>query len=604
MSESRWWRVARWCLTAALLSIAVVTYSTIYPFVVGKVIFFRTAVEFSLLFFFLGLATTDGTIRAAQVLKTPLVSAVTAFVFLFSLAGFLGYSPGLSFWSNYVRGEGVFQMWHYYAFFILLVILFRDEKSWRRLLWWSLTAGAAAVAVGIPAYLQNFQRDWRLGSAIGNSGFLGTYLLFAAFYLFWLMGNEERQPHQIGRLRRWWLWGGGLGIVLVLLALTGTRGAVLGLAAGAGAGLTHLFFVHSTNSTRRYSLLGLVLLMSAAAALFYWQPLRIFQISWKEQAAQTRLWTWGSALAGARERPWLGWGPENFSVVFDRHFDTRHYRGPGIFSEVWFDRAHNFFFDYLTTVGVVGLVSYLTLWGIMVYTTSRSSVVFHSYLSSLWLAFPVAYVTHGVFVFETLPAYLNLFLVLALANFSSRPATIPSALPKNHFPHQSSLIPFVSLVGCVILGISFYFGNYLPLRKAILFNQALARVPTLNSVEEFKNNFSPALQIYAPYGQDEVVRILGGVAMDLLKQQPSPDVGRAIADYVTDQYQVVIGRGPSFAQNYYILGKVNELAGKHLMAQRYYGEGLEQWPRRPEFKDGLARVRLIPGGTGETLQPR
>ena len=134
--------------------------------------------------------------------------------------------------------------------------------------------------------------------------------------------------------------------------------------------------------------------------------------------AQTRLWVWGAAWQGFLERPILGWGPENFTVVFDLHFN-KNFFVPGQNGETWFDRAHSVFFDYLSETGIVGLLSYLGIFVVLLwefFKTHRrkgASVI----LGGIILAIPFAYLGQGIAIFDVFPMYLCLFVFLAFSPF-------------------------------------------------------------------------------------------------------------------------------------------------------------------------------------------
>ena len=75
---------------------------------------------------------------------------------------------------------------------------------------------------------------------------------------------------------------------------------------------------------------------------------------------EARYIVWKMAWNGFLERPILGWGLENFNVTFGKHFDSKLYlREYG--GEIWFDRAHNIVLDTLINSGIVGLISYLSI---------------------------------------------------------------------------------------------------------------------------------------------------------------------------------------------------------------------------------------------------
>ena len=111
-----------------------------------------------------------------------------------------------------------------------------------------------------------------------------------------------------------------------------------------------------------------------------------------------------------KERPIFGWGPENFSIALEKHYLPQF--------EVWYDRAHNVFFDYLTQTGILGLLSYLGIFATFYWQffsktrlnakqklleankqgkgkspiTNYQSLIFNSLLFAL----PVAYLVQGI----------------------------------------------------------------------------------------------------------------------------------------------------------------------------------------------------------------
>src|SRR3989344_754896 len=130
-----YFKLSKFFLYLVPLGIVIVSKSTLFPFIVGKYVWFRTGVDLALIFFLLGLlfndATSDVWRRTINIFKNPLVIAVSAFVFIFILAGFFGVDSANSFWSNFERGEGGLQILHLWLFFFLLITLFREEENWR-----------------------------------------------------------------------------------------------------------------------------------------------------------------------------------------------------------------------------------------------------------------------------------------------------------------------------------------------------------------------------------------------------------------------------------------------------------------------------------------
>ena len=130
----------------------------------------------------------------------------------------------------------------------------------------------------------------------------------------------------------------------------------------------------------------------------------------------TRVWTWGSAWQGFKERPLLGWGPENFPAVFDKYFDPRHFI-PGKATETWFDRAHSVVFDYLAETGILGILAYVAIFATFFWQCvkrfSRSAEFVMA--QGLIVALAAGYLVQAFVLFDVLPIYINLFLFLAFA---------------------------------------------------------------------------------------------------------------------------------------------------------------------------------------------
>ncbi|MDP3052565.1 MAG: O-antigen ligase family protein [bacterium] len=428
-------KLSKFFLYLVPFTVLIVSRSTLFPFIVGKYVFFRVVVELALIFFLW--AWVRGEFQFSKLklkILTPLVIAVSVFTLIFLLAGFLGYDPSASFWSNFERGEGGLQMLHLFIFFVLLGLLFRDEKAWRRMFIVSALVAVLVIAYGFAAALKisGFIGPGiceRFAGSLGNSAYIGTFMIFALFYAGYLLINGLRQsasgPHKFASLKKW-LWGSLMVLFLIILIFSGTRGAFLGLAAGVLAGLSYLFFRLPSGRVRKIILFVIIVLIIFGWLGFKYRSSidlmpfcknegqggnRILDINLSTENLQTRFFLWKQSIKIFEERPILGWGPENFSPAIEKYHLPQF--------TVWFDRAHNIFFDYLTTTGILGLLSYLSIFIVFYWQflkKMRKSAL-SPYQSALIFALPIAYLVQGVVLFEVLPIYINLFLFLAFANY-------------------------------------------------------------------------------------------------------------------------------------------------------------------------------------------
>ncbi len=435
-----YFKLSRILLYISVFCVALVTNSTLFPFVVGKYVFFRGIVDLALISFLLGVIFSKGEwetlkVRAKQIFRHPLFIAVSAFVLVFLLASLFAYDSGAAFWSNFERGDGGLQMLHFYVFFLLLLLLFRSRAEWKWVFTLSLAASGLVILYGIAASLgiNSFIGPAgfcdRIAGSFGNPAYLAPYLMFMMFYASWLWFSKKSNG------KRNVFFAALLVVLLLFFLLSQTRGALLGFGLGIIAALLYLAFALPQGKGKKISvaLAGICIVFAALAFTFRHESIplvpfcesssRLLDVSTSDKTAQTRLWTWGSAIKGWEERPLLGWGPENFGVVFDKYLDTRHFV-PDQHSETWFDRAHSVYFDYLAETGILGLLSFL---GIFVVFFSqlvkhRRSIVAHlhpyGYLFvALLLAIPMGYLGQGVALFDVLPIYLNVFLFLGFATY-------------------------------------------------------------------------------------------------------------------------------------------------------------------------------------------
>lgn len=442
-------KLLKFFLYAAVFCVILVSTSTFFPFIGVKYYFFRIIIDLALICFLLWWAfeAKAGEVKESikQALKKPLVLAVSVFVLFYMLAVVFAFDPHGAFWSNFERGEGGFQMIHYFIFFFLLILNFKEEKDWKLLFKLSLVSAGLMILYGFLAQtglksglISPYQGNppvgfWarltvtRFQGSLGNPAYVAPYLMFSIFFslYLWFTSNLKNKIAKIS------LYSGLIIIFLFFFVLSQTRGAFIGLAVGCLLSLVLAIFLIKKHRTKIVVSLGIILLLGALLVVFRNNPiikkipgarlLETADLIKKSDTIQTRLWTWGSAWEGFKDRPLLGWGPENFSTVFDLNFNPQHYV-PGRNSETWFDRAHSIIFDYLATTGFLGFISYLGIFvafflALFRVLKNKISDLNHSYQVPLIALFGivVGYLVQGLALFDVLPIYLNLFIILAFS---------------------------------------------------------------------------------------------------------------------------------------------------------------------------------------------
>lgn len=425
--------LAALALFASVFSVLIISKSTLFPFIVGKYVFFRSMISLALFFYLLAILTGwQPKKENFYFLKNPIFLAVGAFVVAFFLAGVFGVDFQNSFWSNFERGEGIFAMFHYFLFMVLALLLLEKEKDWEYLFNASIIAGILVSFYGFAQKLDlpvpglvNIGIGWygRMQASLGNPSYVSAYLFFTSFYAIYLLLQEKKVWKKIFYIF-------SLVVFAAAFIFTETRGAFIGLALAILFGAALFIFKSPVRRVRAYAAYVLIGLSILSSVLFYYRDSefvkkipasRVLYLSFSERTAQTRFWTWGSAWQGFLERPIFGWGPENFSWAFDKYFDTRHFIGINTPSESWFDRAHSVFFDYLAETGIVGITAFLSIF-VLIFWNLFLRLNFKNYFQhAAALALPVAYLGQGLLLFDVLPIYINLFLFWGFLIYKSSP---------------------------------------------------------------------------------------------------------------------------------------------------------------------------------------
>ncbi|MFH1392729.1 MAG: O-antigen ligase family protein, partial [bacterium] len=182
--------------------------------------------------------------------------------------------------------------------------------------------------------------DWqaRLFGPLGNPGFLACYLLFHIFFALYLILKDKNIYWRISYILI-------LIFNFIVLYFTSTRGAYYGLFAG----LLLFAFLFILKKSKKIGIVLLAIFILIGSLGVYWQRDRFLKTE------EARMVSWRISWSAFKERPILGWGPENYILAFAKHYD------PNWPITEWFDKAHSNFWEFSVTTGALGLLSYLSL---------------------------------------------------------------------------------------------------------------------------------------------------------------------------------------------------------------------------------------------------
>lgn len=440
----------------------VVSSSMFFPFITGKNFTFRILTEL----LFAGWLILLFSHPEYRPKLTKLTIAVLSLLGILTLATIFGENPYRSFWSNFERMEGLITQFHLVAYFLVASAILSTEKLWRLFFQTSLLAsvGMTMYALAqISGQLTINQSTVRVDATMGNATYLAVYALFHVFFAVYFVVTSREH---------WQKWAYGLiGLGnLFMLYKTGTRGTILGLIGGILVfGVLVAWRGRGRIRKLAMGVIGLVVLLVAVflgirhtAFVQNSEVLsRFANISATDTTTQSRFLIWQMSFQGFKENPILGWGPENYNLVFDKYYNPKLWP-----QEPWFDRSHNVFFDWLINAGILGLAAYLALFGLVLWYIWRSKE--DLIIKSLLTALLAGYFVHNIFVFDNLISYIFFFSILAWVNASYTDGHSSKSAIK-HTGHQAkaggSEYGFAAVVILVTV-VAVYFLNYRPIRAS------------------------------------------------------------------------------------------------------------------------------------------
>jgi O-antigen ligase len=574
----------------------------IFPFIVPKIIFFRTVVLLLLGGYIALLSSKWDEFRLRF---SPVTIAVLLFLTSFFISTVVGIDWYHSLWDNHERMLGLFTIIHYVLLFLIASSIVKDEREWRWLLRGFLLAGGIVMFIGLlqrfkPSLLLNQSGD-RVASTLGNPIYVGGYGLFLSC-VGWLLAMKE----EIKMWRIFAMVTGGLGFLGIFLS--GTRGSVLGLIAGIIAlGLSYLIMMKEHKDLRKKVFIALSGFLVLLMILFAFRQTTFVKeipglgnllnsFSSVKGTVATRIMAWGIAFEGWQERPVFGWGPNNFYYVFNKFYRPEFLEHG--WSETWFDNAHNIIMNTLAVQGGFGLLCYLGMFVTVIVMLWRARVRYglDRHVVAVGVAFLVEHLTHSVFVFEDPTSYLYFFFFLAYLNSSVSLAAKKSEVNKTV---DSSTLPlgFSGVVAVIIL-LLIYSTNINPARANMASLLSLQSLYTLNDpighyktgasiptphIDDIRTDFSRTVtQVTQGYNEngrgDDAKRLIELSREELKKniQLHPTDIRTHILLADLDQQGAVMNQKIEYMQE----------------AEALLTDALVQSPRRQQVQFSLAMVKL------------
>jgi len=417
MSQKIYYKLLQGGIYASFLVFLLINNNWLYPYNTSKQIFFNILMEV------LAVVWLALIIRypEARPKKSWLTWSFLAWLVVLLITSLTGVDFNMSFWGDANRMMGWFHLAHWFIFYVILITVFKTKADWQKLFNLSLiTAGLMVIYSLVKSPETGFDPGTTVNmsnniSTLGHATHVAGVMIFCFFLaLFGLLNNKERNKKIIYALA-------GV-LILVGFGYANVSGSQAGLAVGLVVFVLFYAWLSSNKTAKKISLISVGLFITIIAVLYGLRQAPFMQNSFgklfRDFSTQninlnTRMYAWRAGWEGLKEKPVLGWGYGDFSIVYDKFFAGSYYRYT--MDEEYFDRAHNNLIDLGATTGIIGLLVYLSMFvAIGYYLIAGFRQQKFGWLEfSIITAIITAYFIHNLAVFDFWGTYFMFFMVLA-----------------------------------------------------------------------------------------------------------------------------------------------------------------------------------------------
>jgi O-antigen ligase/Flp pilus assembly protein TadD len=612
----------RWALLGGLCLLPFVAFivaagslfpNMFFPYITGKNFAFRILVEV-LLFVYILLAVREPKYRPRS---SYLLWAVGAFVLWMAVATVFSVDPIKSFWSNFERMDGYITVLHLFVLFVISGAVLTAEKWWEKFFQVSI---AASMLQGFDAIFQIFrlfgfapssQSGVRADTTFGNATYLAVFMLFNFFITLFLMAETLKEKNAWRNSKVILIF---YSVALVLQAagvfFTETRGAILGLLGGLLVALLYVLWRARDSHwalLRRYAwgaLAGVVILVGGFLLLRHTSFVqtapalsRLASISLSDRTTLSRFIIWDIAFQGFKEKPITGWGQENFSYVFNQHYNPLMYN-----QEQWFDRAHNEFLDWLIAGGLPAFLLYVSFFVLAVMAIIRSSLSPPAQAALLGLL--AAYAFNNLFVFDNLMSLVYFYLILAYAHSLSR-----KELPGWMFlskPANDQVLAIVAPIAAVVIFGGMWMLNGAGLARAQTLIDALQTNNPTTGVAKDPKDILAAYQkalTQGEIGKQETLEQLYQFASNSIAPSTSvsPEIKQQVYSVTLNEGNLLLAQRKNDARLELFMSVFLSQFGQYDEAIKFLNRSVAHSPNKQQILFQLGTTYLQKGDVGSAL---
>jgi len=568
-------------LIIAPLSLLYVDPEMFFPYITGRNFFWRFFVEIAFVSW-VGCALLHTQYQISR--RNPFIISLFVFMLVVLVANILGNNPYFSFWSGAERMDGYISLLHLLGYLLALVGLLQNKIKVERIILFLLGIGFYV------AFLGWSQDKGRIDSVLGNPIYLSSLSLFGVFISGYFLVAQKKFLGFSQNIRMF-IFSIFIVAFLYTIFRTGTRGALVGLV---GGGFTTALIVaigaraDSVAKWWRYIAIVIVAVTLVLGGLFFGAReqlsefsfiqnnlllSRMTNISLNDTTTVHRIANWEMAIEGFKERPLLGWGQEQYGEVFSKYYNAKELYN----AEQWFDRTHNTFLDWLIFAGILGLISYLGLFIVLLYILWKKgdfSFLEKSVLTGLF----VGYLFQNLVAFDSLISGIFLYTCFALVVNGSR-SKEEGQLVNNNLVLRYMGIGVLSLFTVWWM----YYSIYIPRTAAKDFIHYLAVTRSPQTPESAEENYPAFAQVFEEetfFNRELVIQMIRNKERYLVSGSSSDTTEKYLKTILTEVDNALV--------QYNSPTKLNFFFGSYLLehkandaARTYLGTALKQSPNKP-----------------------
>ncbi len=497
-----------------------------FPYDSEKGLFFRFLSEI-ILGLWLILIVQDSSFRPR---RTPITLVLLGFTAVLMLVDVLGVNPYLSIFSNFERMAGLMMYLSVISYCLVISSIINSPKRW---VVFGISLSVIAFIVSVKAVLQTYNAEdilinsGRAVGTVGNANQLASYLLLGFFVVGilvseWILPMRKSKP----------IFSTLLLIIASFFLITYTfcfiktsaRGSLIGLILGGGFMLILSLIQSKQRILKQISISILGGLFIIMTVVFYVRETsfikenavlyRITHITGYNgiNTLASRLNNYKVAIDGIKSKPFLGWGQETYHYTYAQYFNPKMYN-----DAAWYDRVHNVILEWLINGGIIGLLTYLVLWGAVLFRLWKKDNRLNINVKIIISGFLMAYFIGNLSLFDNLLSLMAFMIVIGFINFTAPWSVSPPPQPLAPWP----MSPPTTFAITVFVIISTFFTLKFTCLQAYQTNQEIVKAYNAGSLEEVIETYAQAYP-KAIIGKQEIAEQLANLANDVANN-PVPE---------------------------------------------------------------------------------